>query len=226
MISDNGDASGGTGGRGGRGGEGGQGGEGGGDGSPGKPGLPGKPGELGEKGERGAVGERGRPGQLSPLSMTVALGPLGLAVIGGIMWLTSIKFDVGTKFSMEDAIRLQSLVGSIKSEQDHLRADIFNLNTPLAQRVFSTEARLNEIARIQSEVRASVASIDQNGSSQIKILKREIDEMRADLTAQNARCQDMSRYLQTLQTESSETKIRLQYLIEAVSPHPTRKRGE
>lgn len=224
--SENGAGEGGSGGRGGRGGQGGEGGEGGGDGAPGKPGSPGKPGELGEKGERGDVGARGRPGQLSPLATVIALGPLAIAIVGGIVWLTSIKFDVGTKLSREDAITMNSTITALKSEYDHLKADVFNLNTPLAQRVFSLEARLNEIARIQTEVRASVTSIDQNGSSQNKALVRELNEMRAAVAAQNVRCQDMNRALQTLQTESSETKIRLQYLIEAVAPHPIRKRGE
>lgn len=199
---------GGEGGRGGRGGSGGHGGA-------------GRNGSIGEASAPGEPGEPGGEGRIKYVSgYTISLGAsLGavatvvLSVISGIIWIVDLKGDFKSELKTQ-RIAFENLDENIK-----------NLNTPLSQRVFSIEARVSEIARIQSEVRARIESIDTNGTTQNKILKRDVDVMRADISGQNIRCQEAVRRIDELQRTTIENTLRIQNIIEAINPHadPRRK---
>lgn len=193
---------GGEGGRGGRGGTGGHGGA-------------GRNGTLGESGTPGEPGEPGGAGSIRyvsghAISLWSSLGAITtvvLAVISGVIWIVDLKGDFKSELNAQ-RLSFENLDENIKS-----------LNTPLSQRVFSVESRVNEIGRIQQEARARLDSIDSNGSTQSKIMKRDMDTIRSDISGQNIRCQEAVRRIDELQRDTLENKIRIQNLIEALSPH-------
>lgn len=189
---------GGEGGRGGRGGKGGYGGA-------GRNGIAGEPGSTGEPGEPGGEGRIKYLG--GPISIT-ALVTVILAVISGITWAINAKTDIGI----------------LRRDFEVFVDNVKNLNTPLSQRVFSVEARVNEIGRIQQEVRARLESIDANGTTQNKILKRDVDVMRSDIAGQNIRCQEAVRRIDEVQKDTLENKLRIQNIIEAIAPHDVPRR--
>lgn len=185
-------------GHGGKGGEGGRGGKGGGsNGVSGDPGEPGHPGEPGEPGERGRLNI---PVTGFPIASLITLL---VTILGGIYWL----------------IGLETKIAFVARDLASFRENVLSLNTPLSQRVFSAEARINEIARIQSEVRAAIANMDQSGTSQNRVLKRDIDLMRAEILGQTDRCSDLTALVAKLQGDLIETKVRLQFVVEAITPH-------
>lgn len=201
----------GHGGRGGRGGSGGTGGAGGGgngssNGNQGKPGEAGKPGESGEPGEPGRIASVS--GVFNGTISITALVTVVLAILAGITYIIDIKNEVAL----------------LRKDFQQLDDNIKNLNTPLSQRVFAVEARTNEIGRIQQEVRARIESIDANGTTQNKILKRDVDTLRTDVMGQNVRCQEAVRRIDELQRESLENKLRIQNIIEAIAPHEVPRR--
>lgn len=198
---------GGEGGRGGRGGAGGHGGAGR-NGTVGEAGLPGEPGEPGGFGRIRYVSGH----TVSVASSLGAIVTVILAVVSGIIWIVDLKGD------------FRSEIKALRIDLTNLDDNIKSLNTPLSQRVFAIEARVNEIGRIQQEVRARLESVDANGTTQNKILKRDVDIMRADISGQNVRCQEAVRRIDELQRTTIENTLRIQNVIEALTPHAEPRR--
>lgn len=125
----------------------------------------------------------------------------------------------GIVYIRDENSALKFAIGGVDHKVDTLRDNVLNLNTPLSQRVFSAEARIAEIGRIQTEVRATLAAVDANGTSQNKILKQVVQALQSEVAGQNIRCTDLGRQLNDLQKEIYENKARIDNLIEALTPH-------
>lgn len=170
----------------------------------------GEGGERGDEGDHSKSGDSGRLGSLSWLGPNgIVLTPLislVLAIIGGIYWL----------------IGLEKKIELLTHDTTTFRDNVLALNTPLSQRVFALEARVGENVRIITDLRSLIGSIDQNGTSQNKVLKHDLDEHHVLIAGQSARINELSQMVSAHATELAEVKIRLQFLIEAVAPHDTR----
>lgn len=190
------------GGHGGRGGGGGHGGAGGGpDGVSGSPGKPGEPGEPGE-----------------PARHSLDVNFLSNFPIASI-----VTFIVAISGFAYWIIGLEGRITLVSRDLTSFRENVLTLNTPLSQHVFANEARIGEIARIQQEVRATILSLDKNGTSQNRVLIKEIESMRSDISGQVARCNDLNRIVSVLQSDLIETKVRLNFVIDAMTPHGSKR---
>ena len=139
------------------------------------------------------------------------------AMVAGALWVVDAKTG-----SLEKDINGKLVANTIEFRA--FRDNVLSLQTPLSQRVFSVEARTGEVARIQTEVRARLDSIDANGSTQSKINQRDTNIIRSEIAGQNIRCAEATRRIDEMQRETLEIKLRLQNLIEAISPHETSPR--
>lgn len=172
-------------------------------------------GRDGALGEAGGPGEPGEPGGAT--RVRYEFGPINVAAIIALVLAIASYFYYVVGLEKNNAL--------LRTEFEQLRSNINSLNTPLSQRVFSVEARTDELGRIQQEIRARVEAIDANGTTQNKILKRDVDALRADVVAHITWSQQILRRIDTMQTETLENKLRIQYVIEALVPHETPRRG-
>lgn len=113
---------------------------------------------------------------------------------------------------------------TLRNDLDNLKSNVLSLNTPLSQRVFSLEARVGENGRIQTDQRLRLDTIDANGTSQNKVLKKDVDALRAEVAGSASKCADLHQKVEGLSSGVVETKVRLQYLIEAITPHDARRK--
>ena len=139
------------------------------------------------------------------------------AVVAGALWVVDAKTG-----ALEKDINGKLVANTIEFRA--FRDNVMSLNTPLSQRVFAVEARAGEIARIQSEVRAQIAAVDANGSNQARINERDINTMRSEISGQETGCKDVTRRVDELQRDTLENKMRIQNVIEAISPHELKLR--
>lgn len=121
-------------------------------------------------------------------------------------------------------------LSALRSDHDHLRDNVINLQTPLSARVFASESAVAEIGRRQAEVRERLGLLEKGGTpfgnAERVLLKRDVETLKVEIAGQDARCLDFNRRLEVIQAKHIEMDVMLRNIIELLNPHSQKGRGK
>lgn len=122
---------------------------------------------------------------------------------GSFIWSQSaLRSDVDALIRQGRILEDQSAaIAADKAEMAKLRVDIEN------------------IRQRQIEMLATLRSFDEGGTKAFKVLEHDFHKSEGEIQELNNRCLDTGRAIDTLRTMVVETRLKLDHLIQALSPH-------